>query len=156
MRALLMVCTPDTYQPVAPIPDVTMTELTATAPLTAMQEFLTVQRRSFGDDNATAVNETEAQQFRQRFQTTRLFAAAVDGRMVSAACLQPAHNGVTEIAGIGTLLTAAAVQAAFAQDIDLVFLTAGSPEAGRVYERAGFRTIGSGLIYGWPTIKAQA
>jgi sugar/nucleoside kinase (ribokinase family)/ribosomal protein S18 acetylase RimI-like enzyme len=167
MRALLMVCTPDTYQSVAPIPDVTMTELTATAPLTAMQEFLTVQRRSFGDDNATAVNETEAQQFRQRFQTTRLFAAAVDGRMVSAACLQPAHNGVTEIAGIatlrafrrqgiGTLLTAAAVQAAFAQDIDLVFLTAGSPEAGRVYERAGFRTIGSGLIYGWPTIKAQA
>ena len=93
--------------------------------------------------------------------------AAVDGRMVSAACLQPAHNGVTEIAGIatlrpfrrqgiGTLLTAAAVQAAFAQGIDIVFLTAGSAEAGRVYERAGFRTIGSGLIYGWPTIKAQA
>jgi predicted GNAT family acetyltransferase len=58
--------------------------------------------------------------------------------------------------GIGTLLTAAAVQAAFAQGIDIVFLTAGSAEAGRVYERAGFRTIGSGLIYGWPTIKAQA
>jgi hypothetical protein len=53
-------------------------------------------------------------------------------------------------------LTAAAVQAAFAQGIDIVFLTAGSAEAGRVYERAGFRTIGSGLIYGWPTIKAQA
>jgi sugar/nucleoside kinase (ribokinase family)/GNAT superfamily N-acetyltransferase len=167
MRALLMVCTPDTYQPVAPIPDVTVTELTIASPLTAMQEFLTVQRRSFGDDNASAVNETEAQQFRHRFQTTRLFAAAVDGRMVSAACLQPAHNGVTEIAGIatlrpfrrqgiGTLLTAAAVQAAFAQGIDIVFLTAGSAEAGRVYERAGFRTIGSGLIYGWPTIKAQA
>lgn len=167
MRALLMVCTPDTYQPAAAMSDVTVTELTAASPLTAMQEFLTVQRRGFGDDDATAVTETEAQQFRQRYQTTRLFAAVVDGRMVSAACLQPAHEGVTEIAGIatlrpfrrqgiGTLVTAAAVQAAFAQGVDLVFLTAGSPAAGRVYERAGFRTIGSGLIYGWPTIKAQA
>ncbi|MFZ4656778.1 MAG: PfkB family carbohydrate kinase [Caldilineaceae bacterium] len=158
MRALLMVCTTDTYQSVAPIPDVTMTELTATAPLTAMQEFLTVQRRSFGDDNATAVNETEAQQFRQRFQTTRLFAAAVDGRMVSAACLQPAHNGVTEIAGIatlrafrrqgiGALLTAYVTQAAFDAGLTTLFLTAGSREAGRVYERVGFHAVGYGLAY---------
>lgn len=161
MRALLMVCTANTYQPAAPLPDVTVIELTAAAPLPAIQEFLTVQRRSFGDNDATAVNETEALQFCTRYQTTRLFAAVVDGHMVSAACLQPAHEGVTEIAGIatlppfrrqgiGTLLTAAAVQAAFAQGVDIVFLTAGSPEAGRVYERAGFRTIGSGLAYGWP------
>lgn len=162
MRALLMLCTPESYQPAAPIPDVTVTELTAAAPLTALQEFLTVQRRSFGDEDATAVDATEAQQFLDRFRTTRLFAATVDGRMVSAACLQPPHEGVTEIAGIatlrpfrrqgiGALVTAAAVQAAFAQGLDLVFLTAGSPEAGRVYERAGFHTIGSGLIYGWRT-----
>jgi sugar/nucleoside kinase (ribokinase family)/GNAT superfamily N-acetyltransferase len=162
LRALLMLCTAATYQPATPIPDVTVTELTAASPLVAIQEFLTVQRRSFGNEDATAVDATEAQQFRARFHTTRLFAAVVDGRMVSAACLQPPHEGVTEIAGIatlrpfrrqgiGTLLTAAAVQAAFAQGIDIVFLTAGSPEAGRVYERAGFRTIGSGLIYGWPT-----
>ena len=166
MRALLMVCTQETYQPAALRPAVTVTELTADAPLTALQEFLTVQRRSFGNEEATAVHETEAQQFRDRYQTTRLFAASVDGQMVSAACLQPPHAGVTEIAGIatlrpfrrqgiGTLLTAATVQAAFAQGLDTVFLTAGSAEAGRVYERAGFRTIGSGLAYSRPPASAQ-
>ncbi|MEZ4730950.1 MAG: GNAT family N-acetyltransferase [Caldilineaceae bacterium] len=161
MRALLMVCTPATYQPVALIPDVTVVELTDAAPLAAIQEFLTVQRRSFGNEDATTVSATEAQQFRDRFRTTRLFAAAVDGALVSAACLQPPYEGVTEIAGIatlrlyrrqgiGTLVTAAAVQAAFAQGLEAVFLTAGSAEAGRVYERVGFQTIGSGLAYSLP------
>jgi len=161
MRALLMVCTPATYQPAMPIPDVTVAELTVEAPLSALQEFLTIQRRSFGNEDASAVDAGEAQRFRERFQTTGVFVAAVDGQMVSGACLQPAYGGVTEIAGIGTLprfrrqgiatlLTAYAVQAAFAQGLEVVFLTAGSAEAGRVYERVGFRAIGSGLAYSLP------
>lgn len=158
MRALLMVCTPATYQPTHPILDVTVMELTAEAPLLLLQEFLTVQRRGFSNEEATAVTAAEAQQFRDRFHTTRIFAAGVDNKLVSAACLQPADSGVTEIAGIttlhtfrrqgiATLLTAYAVQAAFAGGLEAVFLTAGSAEAGRVYERAGFQTIGNGLAY---------
>lgn len=161
MRALLMVCTPATYQPALPITDVTVTELTAAAPLTAIQEFLTVQRRGFSNDEASAVTADDAQGFRQRFQTMRLFAAYADGQMVSAGCLQPIFHGVTEIAGIATLhafrrqgiatlLTGNAVQAAFAGGLAAVFLTAGSAEAGRVYERVGFRTVGSGLAYSLP------
>jgi hypothetical protein len=76
MRALLMVCTQATYQSASPIPDVPVMELTAAAPLAAIQEFLTVQRRGFGYEDATAVSEAEAQQFRDRFQMTRLFAAS--------------------------------------------------------------------------------
>ena len=161
LRALLMVCTPATYQPAVPIPDVTVTELTETAPLRALREFLTVQRRGFGHEDAAAVTANEAQQFRQRFRTTRLFAAYAEERMVSAGCLQPVHGGVTELAGIatlrafrrqgmGTLLTGYAVQAAFTQGVDALFLTAGSAEAGRVYEKVGFHTVGSGLAYSLP------
>lgn len=161
LRALLMVCMPDTYQPAPPVTGVTVTELTAAAPLSAIQEFLTVQRRSFGNNDASAVTAEDAQQFRQRYQTVRLFAAYAEAQMVCVGCLQPAFHGVTEIAGIATLrsfrrqgiatlLTDAAAQAAFAAGLEAVFLTAGSAEAGRVYERVGFRTIGSGLAYSLP------
>ena len=161
MRALLMVCTPATYQPAPPVADVTVIELTAAAPLTAIQEFLTVQRRGFSNDEASAVTADDAQGFRQRFQTMRLFAAYADGQMVSAGCLQPTFHGVTEIAGIATLhafrrqgiatlLTGYAVQVAFVAGLEAVFLTAGSAAAGRVYERVGFRTVGSGLAYSLP------
>lgn len=161
MRALLMVCKPATYQPAPPITDVTVTELTAAAPLTTIQEFLTVQRRGFSSDDASAVTAEDAQGFRQRFQTTRLLAAYAEEQMVCAGCLQPAFHGVTEIAGIATLhafrrqgiatlLMGDAVQAAFAGGLEAVFLTAGSAAAGRVYERVGFRTVGSGLAYSLP------
>jgi len=158
MRALLMVCVPATYQPAHPIPDVTVATLTAEEPLHTIQEFLTVQRRSFGADDASLVSVAEAEQFRRRFQTTQIVAASVDEQIVSAGCLLPAHAGVTEIAGVATLhafrrqgiatrLVAHAVQTAFDQGLEAVFLTAGSAEAGRVYEGVGFRTLGSGLAY---------
>ena len=158
MRALLMLCTPATYQPAFVPPSVRVTELSFTAPLAALQEFLTVQRRGFGNAEATPVSAVEAEQFQRRFQSTRLFVASAEEQMVSAGCLLPAHEGVTELTGIATLpafrqqgmatlLTAYAVQAAFAQGLDAVFLTAGSAAAGRVYERVGFRTVGSGLAY---------
>lgn len=161
LRALLMVCTPATYQPAPPIADVNVMELTSAAPLTAIQEFLTVQRRGFGNDEASAVTADEGQQFRRRFQTMGLFAAYADAQMVCAGCLQPAFHGVTEIAGIATLrafrrqgiatlLTGYATQAAFRDGLGAVFLTAGSAEAGRVYARVGFRTVGSGLAYSLP------
>lgn len=160
-RTLLMVCTPASYQPAPPLTDVTVTELTAAAPLTAIQGFLTVQRRGFGNDDASTVTVDEAQQFRQRYQTMRLLAAYADEQMVCAGCLQPAFRGITEIAGIATLrafrrqgiatlLTGYAVQAAFAAGLEAVFLTAGSAEAGRVYERVGFRPVGIGLAYSLP------
>ncbi len=161
MRALLMLCTPETYQPAASMPDVTATELTVAAPLAAFQEFLTVQRRGFSNEDATAVTAAEAAGFQRRFQTTRLFAVRADDHFVSAGCLLPVHNGITEITGIATLpafrrqgmatlLTSYAVQAAFDQGLDGVFLTAGSAAAGRVYGRVGFRTVGSGMAYVWP------
>ncbi len=107
------------------------------------------------------MSAVEAEQFQQRFQTTRLFVASIEERMVSAGCLLPAHAGVTELTGIATLpafrqkgmatlLTAYAAQAAFAQGLDGAFLTAGSAAAGRVYARVGFRTVGSGLAYVLP------
>lgn len=83
------------------------------------------------------------------------------GPIVCVASLLPAYDGLTEIAGIATAqayrrqglataVTTYAVAEAFAQGLTGVFLTAANAAAGRVYERVGFRTIGTGLAYHLP------
>ena len=68
-------------------------------------------------------------------------------------------GGVTEVMGVATLPAArrqgfgAAVTAALVDDgrvlgLDTVFLTAASPEVARVYERVGFRRVGTGYAAG--------
>jgi ribosomal protein S18 acetylase RimI-like enzyme len=81
-------------------------------------------------------------------------AAEVGGDPVSVGDCSPA-GGVAEIAGIGTLpefrrqglagvVTATLAREAFRRGNDVVYLTAATPEAARVYERVGFRRIATG------------
>ncbi|MCB0058748.1 MAG: GNAT family N-acetyltransferase, partial [Caldilineaceae bacterium] len=94
--------------------------------------------------------------------TARAQAGEPAAAMVSVASLLPPHDGITEIAGIATAkpyrrqgvagaLTASVVAQAFAQGLTAVFLTAADAAAGRVYERVGFRAIGTGMAYYLPT-----
>jgi ribosomal protein S18 acetylase RimI-like enzyme len=71
------------------------------------------------------------------------------GLAVGAGMATPAHEGVSEVAGIGVrvayrrrgiagALTACAAREAFARGIELAWLTPGSDDAERIYTRAGF------------------
>ena len=81
-------------------------------------------------------------------------AADVGGAPVSVGDVSPA-GGVGEIAGIATLpehrrrglaglVTATLAREAFALGVDVVYLTAATADAARVYERVGFRRVGTG------------
>ena len=60
----------------------------------------------------------------------------------------PAHEGVSEVAGIGVRVAIAAryrgraqpllTREAFAREVELAWLTPGSDDAERIYARAGF------------------
>ncbi|NJN83990.1 MAG: GNAT family N-acetyltransferase [Caldilineaceae bacterium] len=166
-QTFLLVCTPLTLV-VAPsitglsASSLRVSELTADAPLSRVQEFLTVQRRAFGNDDSTSVDADEAALFRNRFASTRLFAVWVDGQIVSAGSLTPSHDGVAEITGIATLstfrrrgigaaLTDEIARAAFASGLQAVFLTARDAAAGRIYARVGFQPAGVACAYYLPT-----
>ena len=67
-------------------------------------------------------------------------------------------DGITELAGIATLeefrqrgvataLTSHAVATAFANGLEIVFLSAADARAGRVYERVGFQAFATMLAY---------
>lgn len=165
MHTQLMICTPATYLMAPPSATLHIDRIPDNGSLELFQDLMTVQSRAFGDDNAPRVDVVEADQFRTRFASTQFFAAWLTEHqkqsMVSVASLMAPFDGITEIAGIATLqayrrqgiataLTAHAVQQAFAQGITGVFLTAADAAAGRVYERVGFYTIGTGLAYSLP------
>jgi ribosomal protein S18 acetylase RimI-like enzyme len=80
-------------------------------------------------------------------------AAFADGGPVSFGMHQPVGD-VTEIVGVATLpayrrrglgaaVTAALVKHAFSNGIETVLLSAGSEDVARVYERVGFRRVGT-------------
>lgn len=161
MQTQLMLCTPTSQAPLPTIPGLHLVDLTADDGLGLIQELLTVQRRAFGESTAFPATQEEAAAFRRRFATTQLYVAQIDGQVVSAASLLPSYGGLTEIAGICTLadyrrrgigaaLTAYAVQQAFNQGLEGVFLTAADAAAGRVYARVGFYAVGIGLAYSLP------
>ena len=161
MQTLLMLCTPASQVALPKIPGLQLAVISGDDGLGLIQELLTVQRRAFGESTAFPVTQEEATAFRRRFATTQLYVAQLDGQVVSAASLLPPYDGLTEIAGIGTLadyrrrgigaaLTAYAVQEAFNQGLEGVFLTAADAAAGRVYTRVGFYVVGMGLAYSLP------
>ncbi|MCJ1677410.1 GNAT family N-acetyltransferase [Streptomyces sp. APSN-46.1] len=88
--------------------------------------------------------------------TTAMAAAARDGVVLCSGQYNPVGE-VAEIVGVGTLpaarrqglalgVTAALVADALARGVTTVFLTAGDEDVARVYGRAGFLRVGTGLI----------
>lgn len=136
--------------------DVPSVEVRRVEPGGDLAPLLYAQRVAFGGDEASVVTAEDVRSFEEALQAgMRYWGAYVEGNGVAAGVQTPLH-GVTEVAGIGTLpayqrrgvggaLTTALVRDAFALGCEVVFLTAGDDRARRVYERVGFRVVGSGM-----------
>lgn len=156
-RAQVMICTPQTLLlPSLPVRSQIVT-LSSASPLDEIKEGLDVNARGF-DPEAECATDAEAEAFRRTLHASRAFTLRLDGEGVSAGMFISIRDGVTELAGIATLttfrrrgfaavITAYMAQAAFQGGADLVFLSAASHEAGRVYARVGFRSCAMLLHY---------
>ncbi|HEX5595584.1 MAG TPA: GNAT family N-acetyltransferase [Micromonosporaceae bacterium] len=111
------------------------------------------------DANLVALTPADADEERQRARTGRRLSALAEvpgqGALASGTAMRV--GDIAEIAGIATLPAArrrglgAAVTAALARRLletgcDLVFLSAGSEEVARIYQRVGFRRVGTACI----------
>jgi ribosomal protein S18 acetylase RimI-like enzyme len=160
-RQHFMICTPLSFKTPAALQGITISVVPADAPLADVQAYITVQRQGFDPTNTTPVTEEEAQGHRATLETGTAFLARLDNVPVSAGMLMNPLDGITELAGVATLvayrrrgiasaLTAYALQTAFAQGVELACLTAGDAAAGRVYEQAGFFSFATMLAYHVP------
>jgi ribosomal protein S18 acetylase RimI-like enzyme len=148
-RYPLMVVTPAAFRP-APVAEAEVRLLRLEDD---MMPVAAVAIRAFGMDQAPeelAVNIWAAME-----RGLRMAAAFVDDVPVAAGVHTPL-DGVTELAGIGTLpeyrnrglggaLSSFLVADAHAQGCECVFLTAGDDAARRLYARIGFQQVGTGM-----------
>lgn len=154
VRPQLMVASPASRREAPRVPGLSIETLDASSPVAAFLEFLAVQRRAFGMGDPAAVGEKDALWMRDGLGRGRCFVGRIAREAVSIATFLDPQDGLTELAGIGTLephrrkgvaaaLTSAALDAAFRGGAAAAFLSAADARAGRVYEGAGFAPFGS-------------
>ncbi|MBL8175343.1 MAG: hypothetical protein JNK48_11785 [Bryobacterales bacterium] len=123
-----------------------------------LRAFYAVQRRAFGTEDVS-VSEVEIGQLRHQIEHGfwRCVLASMDGVDVGVGSVLP-WNTMCELAGVGTVqegrrrgvaatLSSVLVREHFARGGDLVWLTAATEEARRVYAGIGFRDVGVGFHY---------
>lgn len=153
-RPQLMVATPANRQAVPAVPGLTVQTLSRESSLASFVELLRVQRRAFGMGDSAAVTEKDAAWMRDGLAQGGCLVGRLGEEAVGIATFLDPRDGLTELAGIGTLeahrrkgigaaLTAAALDAAFAAGASAAFLSAADARAGRVYEGAGFAAFGN-------------
>ena len=135
--------------------------LTADSEERDLADYIETQSRGFGDEGRGATPE-RIEELRTDIRLGNgVFLVRVGGEAVATGATIAPLDGFTELVGIATLpehrrrgiaaaLTALLADDAFARGAHSAFLTAADEDASRVYQRSGFRLVGTGLAYGDP------
>ena len=156
-QAEIMVCTPDSYRPVPPMPGLTTTTLSQDSDLEAIKQGVTTHQLGFTPQGTQLMN-TDPELFRQSLISSRAFILRLNDEPVTTGMFTPVRDGVTKLTGISTIptyrrrgfgayLTGTMVQVAFSRDVDLVFLAVPDDETATVYKRVGFKSQATLLTY---------
>ena len=155
----LLVCTPDSLRPPTEVPGLAICRLTPESPRADLAAFISVQGRSFEEEDRVEPTDAQVEDLRRRCgQGSHYFLGLLDDSPVAASAHTAPLDHFTELVGIATLaeyrrrgiagaLTATMAQAAFRAGVRVAFLSAADERAGRVYERVGFRPYATALAY---------
>jgi len=154
----LLVCTQETWRDVAGPEGLEILRLTADSPETYLAAQITVGSRGFGGDGRE-VNAERIADLRRRLRLgSGYYLALLDGAPVGVGAYMVPLEGFSELVGIATLpeyrrqgiagaVTAAMARQLFDEGVHTAFLTAADDAASRVYQRAGFSRVGTGLAF---------
>ncbi|MCY1015275.1 GNAT family N-acetyltransferase [Pyxidicoccus sp. MSG2] len=157
-EARLMACTRDTYVPFKGPERLTLTVLSPDSPREEVRDFCVTTRQGFSPGETVTVGDEEVSKTLEDLKDGRAFLARMDGRPVSGGQFSSPHQGTTELAGVATLqewrgrgigaaLVSRAAEEAFSRGVEVLFLSTITEEAGRLYERVGFRFVTRMLFY---------
>lgn len=159
-RSSVMICTPETYQSAPEVLGLRFTTLSSASALEEIRAGLDTNALGFNPQASRATLQ-EAEEFRQTLILSQAFTAHLHEQPVAAGMFTEISNGWTELVGITTLepfrrrgiataLTAYIAQQAFQQGATHPFLIAENEQAGRVYERVGFCSSATWVVYKAP------
>jgi GNAT superfamily N-acetyltransferase len=151
-EARLMVCTRESFTPV-PVPEaLTLSVLTPASPREEVRAYCIAARQGFSQGESYEVPEEEISKMLGELKEGSAVLGRVEGQPAVVGMFTPLHAGIAEVGGVatierfrkrglGTALTSRVVQEAFDRGVDVLFLSTITEEAGRIYERVGFRFV---------------
>jgi predicted GNAT family acetyltransferase len=156
-QSQVMICTPKTYQPAPNVSGLAITTLSYQSSMEEVREGLDTNALGF-DPQAQRATVKETEEFRQNLVLSRAFTARFQEQTVAAGMFTEIHDELTELVGITTLeafrrrgiaaaLTASMMHTAFQAGATQVFLIAANEQAGRIYERVGFHSYATHVVY---------
>lgn len=157
-EARLMVCTRDTFTPIRAPDGLTLSVLTPESPREEARAFCATTQEGFVPGTPPVISDEEVSKALADLKNGRAFLARMDGKPVAGGLFSSPHQGTSELAGVATLqewrgrgigaaLVSRAAEEAFARGVEVLFLSTITEQAGRLYERAGFRFLTRMLFY---------
>ena len=151
-EARLMVCTRESFTPVAVPEGPVLSVLTSGSPREEVRTFCTTARRGFSPDEPYEATEEDVSKMLEDLREGRAVLGRVEGQPAMVGMFTPPSEGIAELGGVatlerfrkrglGTALTSRVAQEAFERGVEVLFLSTISEEAGRIYERVGFRFV---------------
>jgi GNAT superfamily N-acetyltransferase len=156
-REAVMACRPDWFRPKPTPSGVTVVTLDSSSPLDLVRESIHINERGFDPAFRGPVTDAAAEAYRARLVDARAFLAYLDGESAGAGMIDPPVGRVTELSGVTTIepfrrrgvataLSGCAVAEAFSRGIEVMFLTTLNQAAERIYQRVGFRHVGTKVL----------
>jgi ribosomal protein S18 acetylase RimI-like enzyme len=151
-EARVMVCTPESFTPV-PVPEgLSWSVLTSGSSREEIRVFNESSRRAFSPGERYEASEEDISKTLEELKEGRSVLGRVEGEPAVVGSFTTPHGGIAELGGVGTLegfrkrgfgtaLTSRVAKEAFVRGVDMLFLSTISEEAGRIYERVGFRFL---------------
>lgn len=157
-EARLMICTRDTFVPIRAPEGLSFSVLSPASPREEVRAFCVTTRQGFSPGEPVEVGDDEVSKTLADLKEGRALLARMDGRPVSGGLFSSPHAGTSELAGVATLqewrgrgigaaLVSRTTEEAFAHGVEVLFLSTITEEAGRLYERVGFRFATRMLFY---------
>jgi GNAT superfamily N-acetyltransferase len=147
-----MVCTRESFTP-APVPEgLSLSLLSSESAREEIRVYYETSRRAFSPGELYEASEEDISKILEELKEGRAMLGRMEGAPAVVGSFTTPYGGIAELGGVGTLerfrkrglgtaLTSRVAQEAFARGVDMLFLSTITEEAGRIYERVGFRFL---------------
>ncbi|HEX8826134.1 MAG TPA: GNAT family N-acetyltransferase [Archangium sp.] len=151
-EARVMVCTRESFTP-TPMPEgLSFSVLTSESSREEIRVYCETARRGFSQDESYEASEEEVSKTLGELKEGRSVLGRVEGVPAVVGTFTAPHGGIAELGGVATLerfrkrglgsaVTSRVAREAFEGSVDVLFLSTVTEEAGRIYERVGFRFL---------------
>jgi GNAT superfamily N-acetyltransferase len=157
-RLYLMICTPESVQPVSMVPGLEIIKLGPASAAEDLRDYALTVDQGFNPAHIEPPTDADVERVRRDLRNSRSFLGRLGDEPAGAASYTRPIDGVTEVVGIATreqfrgrgiagAITERAVQSAFGEGVTLACLTTADARAGRVYARVGFQPYATMLFY---------